>query len=267
VFSISLGDAFDTPGCDAYFDMNDVASCDVSGSVNSSVAGTYALSYEALMTDTSVQAIEVNVLVLSSYYTSLAGLEGQALLLAMRTLLTDTMIDLSYDMAITVLPISDADPLMTGQVMTVYDRMSVDATWDGGLTWNREHVWPQSKLGTASDSDLHNLKPALPSTNSSRGNAPYGEGVGEAGNNGGVFWPGEDDMGDIARIIFYMYARYGLDITESVIGALEMFEIWHDNDPVDSFETNRNDVIASYQENRNPFIDYPLFYELVFEAS
>ena len=33
---------------------------------------------------------------------------------------------------------------------------------------------------------------------------------------------------------------------------------WHRNDPVDSWEENRNDIIYySYQNNRNPFIDHP----------
>ena len=32
---------------------------------------------------------------------------------------------------------------------------------------------------------------------------------------------------------------------------------WHELDPVDDFELNRNDVIYSYQGNRNPFIDHP----------
>ncbi|MGB1430986.1 MAG: endonuclease, partial [Flavobacteriaceae bacterium] len=32
---------------------------------------------------------------------------------------------------------------------------------------------------------------------------------------------------------------------------------WHQLDPVDDFERNRNDVIYSYQGNRNPFIDHP----------
>jgi endonuclease I len=246
--------------------MDQVQSCDITGSVDTSTAGTYTITYEAVGHDSTVETVEVNVLVLSSYYDDLAGLDGDALLSAMRTLLTDTMTDLSYETAITVLPISDADPLMTGQVTTVYDRISVDATWDSGTTWNREHVWPQSKLGSASDSDIHNLKPAVPSTNSSRGNAPFGYGSGDAGLVGDAFWPGEDDMGDIARIIFYMYVRYGLEITESVIGPLDMFESWHENDPVDPFEINRNDVISTYQDNRNPFIDYPLFYDLIFEA-
>ncbi len=32
---------------------------------------------------------------------------------------------------------------------------------------------------------------------------------------------------------------------------------WHQQDPPDAFEINRNNVIYSYQNNRNPFIDHP----------
>jgi hypothetical protein len=35
-----------------------------------------------------------------------------------------------------------------------------------------------------------------------------------------------------------------------------MFE-WHEADPVDDFERDRNDAIYGYQDNRNPFIDHP----------
>ncbi len=34
--------------------------------------------------------------------------------------------------------------------------------------------------------------------------------------------------------------------------------LWHDNDPVDTIETQRNNVIyTDWQHNRNPFIDHP----------
>lgn len=32
--------------------------------------------------------------------------------------------------------------------------------------------------------------------------------------------------------------------------------IWHEEDPVDEFEIQRNNRIYEYQGNRNPFIDY-----------
>ena len=38
---------------------------------------------------------------------------------------------------------------------------------------------------------------------------------------------------------------------------------WHQQDPVDDPEIQRNDRIYYYQENRNPFIDHPEFVDLI----
>ena len=41
-------------------------------------------------------------------------------------------------------------------------------------------------------------------------------------------------------------------------GKLSVLLDWNNDDPVSSFEANRNDVIYDqYQHNRNPFIDHP----------
>jgi endonuclease I len=41
------------------------------------------------------------------------------------------------------------------------------------------------------------------------------------------------------------------------MGKLATLLKWHEQDPVDAFETRRNDMIYSkYQHNRNPFIDH-----------
>lgn len=38
----------------------------------------------------------------------------------------------------------------------------------------------------------------------------------------------------------------------------DVMRTWHANDPVDSYELDRNDEIyTNWQENRNPFIDHP----------
>jgi hypothetical protein len=42
-----------------------------------------------------------------------------------------------------------------------------------------------------------------------------------------------------------------------------MFLRWHLEDPVDSFESNRNNVLYGVQENRNPFIDHPELVERI----
>jgi endonuclease I len=74
--------------------------------------------------------------------------------------------------------------------------------------------------------------------------------------------------GDFSRSYFYLSTAYhnewaccdsvgvnGSDIKPWVEDTLRL---WHDLDPVDSFEADRNEDIYRYwQANRNPFIDHP----------
>ena len=39
---------------------------------------------------------------------------------------------------------------------------------------------------------------------------------------------------------------------------------WHELDPADDFEMNRNNIIYSWQMNRNPFIDLPDLVDYVY---
>ncbi len=170
---------------------------------------------------------------------------------------------------------ADRDPNNPSNVILVYLGTSVSGVWDGGATWNREHVWPQSLLGVSADnstvnmaSDLHNLKPANPSENSSRSNKWFGDTT-----TAYSYAPRTDVRGDIARILFYMAIRYNdtltlINITSGDPSVHQMGDLatllrWNLEDPVDTFEMNRNDVIESYQGNRNPFIDYPDFAYLI----
>ena len=91
--------------------------------------------------------------------------------------------------------------------------------------------------------------------------------------------------GDIARAMFYMDVRYAGDTSGEVdlqlveradvsmiqtgdpyMGILEVLLDWHESDPVDDIERNRNDYIFSKQLNRNPFIDHPEWVECIFVA-
>lgn len=98
--------------------------------------------------------------------------------------------------------------------------------------------------------------------------------------------------GDLARALFYMDVRYeggahgitghaepdlvltddvnqvletGVNAASGYMGRLSVLLAWHEEDPVDAIEMERNDVIASYQGNRNPFIDHPEWVSCVFE--
>ena len=186
-------------------------------------------------------------------------------------LLNDVNIDLWYDTlqemiqsytyvtygdARDILQDSDEDPNNQNNVLLIYNRASVLSIWDAGVTWNREHVWPRSKLpNSISEADLHLLRASNPSLNSSRGNLSFVDGEGEARIIGSGWYPGDEDKGDIARIVFYVMMMWETNI--NLIGNLDTFLKWHEEDPVDDFERQRNQVIYAYQRNRNPFIDYP----------
>jgi uncharacterized repeat protein (TIGR02543 family) len=198
----------------------------------------------------------------TGYYNSINNVTDANLKTALRILIS-SMITLTYTSTSNMLNVSDRNPNNHSQVILVYNRQIVSGTWDGGSTWNKEHVWPQSKLGTASVSDIHNLKPCNPSVNSTRGNLPFANGSGSNKTVTGGYYPGDADKGDIARILLYMNVRWNLIINTSSVGDLNMLLRWHMEDPVDDFERNRNDVLYGYQNNRNPFIDHPEFVERI----
>ncbi len=73
------------------------------------------------------------------------------------------------------------------------------------------------------------------------------------------FEPREDFKGNVARAAFYFYTIYRAEADEADPDFFETQRStlcdWHDLDPVDSLEWNRNQIIASYQDDKlNPFI-------------
>ena len=205
------------------------------------------------------------------YYDGADGLSGVDLrtFLRMRVNNGKTLVD--YGTARYVLDDTDRDPNNANNLILVYLGTSVSGVWDGGATWNREHVWPQSLLGVAAvnnvanaASDLQNLKPANPAENSSRSNK-YFDNV----TNAHTYNPRDAVKGDIARILMYMDLAYSnLNLVNTYpatyqMGKLDVLLQWHLQDPVDDFERNRNEIIFGYQNNRNPFIDHPEFVEKI----
>jgi len=96
-------------------------------------------------------------------------------------------------------------------------------------------------------------------------------------SSGTVFEPIDEYKGDLARIYFYMAARYYDKIAswqnngtaDNVLAGnsypvydewhLDLLLKWHSEDPVSQKEIDRNDACYDYQGNRNPFVDYPEF--------
>lgn len=164
----------------------------------------------------------------------------------------------------------------TTQISSFYSGKLVGPAWDSGSTWNREHVWPDSKGGDAkvsassrnNESDIMMLRPAPSSENSSRGNKAFGE-------SSGYYFPNlsntYDVRGDVARTVLYTYVCWGTEESavlnniwgiDGVIESLDVLLTWMEEDPVDTWEMGRNDSVESITKTRNVFVDYP---ELAFE--
>jgi hypothetical protein len=239
-------------------DFTSLLGVDIDG-VNLNVPGDYQVivylnNYLNVVTTYTIfvrNPIEIGVY--EGYYQSLNGLTGSAFTTALRQLITSR----------------GTATGSTSQVQSV-DRVgsSYYLIYDGmGPYGNREHTWPQSKLGTVKD-DLHNLRASNSTTNSNRGNLPFVEdGKTYTGNQpygkfSGGWYPGDEHIGDVARIILYISIRYNLNI--DVVGNLQTFLQWHEMDPVNDFERTRNDRIFGIQNNRNPFIDHPELVDIYF---
>ena len=189
-----------------------------------------------------------------------------------------------YDEARWILQYTDASLEDESKIYGVYDGELVNAKRDANHNWNREHLWPASRLPngrsyTKEGADLFNLRASYYRTNGSRSNKYYSE------NGDGGFYPiidgntDSDQRGDSARAIFYMafkYGNIGLEVVENPkgnvgyddhyykMGILSTLIERNEADPVDEFEMRRNERIYEFQGNRNPFVDRPELVDLFF---
>ena len=227
----------------------------------------------------------------SNTYDALATLEGDALLSALRALMTSTHKKVtSYndcrDMSVNT-DCQNGD----GSIVLLYTSKVVtrdDFIGSGSIGWNREHVWPKSLGGFGNEgagADLHHVRPDDVTTNAVRANLKYGNVTGGSeakgsslvgGASGGTynstyFEPHDDVKGDVARICLYVYVRYGGELSKcnritNVFESVDVLLDWCELDPVDTWEMGRNEVVAQIQGNRNVFIDYPELAFLLFGA-
>lgn len=141
-------------------------------------------------------------------------------------------------------------------------------------TWNREHVFPRS-LGTPNlgfenaGADVHALRAIDAAMNVLRSNRLFDAGEGNAQLTvRGLFYPGDEWKGDVARMMMFMYLRYPTQCVATNVGygstsyspnndMPDIFLEWNAEDPVSDFERARNEVAYDLQGNRNPFIDNP----------
>lgn len=227
----------------------------------------------------------------ATYYSSISNQTGTALQTQLRTIVNTGVTGVNYGNARFSAGVTDADPSTGGNIHLMYTRASVPATWDGGSTWNREHIWPDSRLGPGANdpsntytgiaSDQFNLRPCNPGVNTSHLNRNYGTPTSSGGygtQSGNYWYPGNTDAGDVARSAFYMATRWshlslvngnpGANISQ--MGDLNALLHYHYKDVPDTFERRRNHAIYGLaganspaiansfkQSNRNPFVDRP----------
>lgn len=139
-------------------------------------------------------------------------------------------------------------------------------------SFNREHVWPDSRGGGSVDNDIFMTRPTITAENSNRGNSSYVEGMCHSSNGWDPVTAFEKTMGvypgirgECARIIFYCaIANTNLKIVEGAdtsyknsIGDLDSLLRWNLSYSVNERERNRNEGGEHLQGNRNPFVDHP----------
>ena len=216
----------------------------------------------------------------AGYYNTATG-TGATLKSQLETIMTNGQIQKTYGDFRFSSALYDTDPNNANNILLVYNLASVSGTWDSGVTWNREHVWPQSRQpGSANNNATGNLgdpfalRPANPGVNSDRGSEPFGNfnTTGSFTNLGTFYFPGDTDKGDIARSLFYSATRYqstGLVLVNGFpsgnqMGDLQSLLRWHYTDPPSTFERRRNQMIFTKTNNRNAYIDRPEFVWSVF---
>jgi len=239
---------------------------------------------------------------LTQYYSTAYNTQGENL----RDKLNDIIkghTEFSYTSSSTdvwdILKETDKDPENPENVILFYSNVSVngDQEYNNGQGWTREHVWAKSRgdFGTSRGpgTDVHHLRPASLSINSSRNNRNFkdcidcnplvyqGSPSGATSTTEYTYEPNDNVKGDVARMIFYMALRYegengepDLEIIDYLLdkddkmpyhALLSTLLEWNVLDTVSNFEKNRNNIIYNdYQHNRNPFIDYPELAEYLY---
>src|SRR5690554_5749924 len=225
-----------------------------------------------------------------SYYNGIDfTLNGTALKAVLATRYNNTHTnELTYNQVWNALKIVDEIPDNSNQVIVLYGHPGVTSgkyarvrskNNNGGNSgqWNREHTYARS-LGTPNlesseaNEDAHHLRPTDVQLNNDRGNRKFAAGSGNSGPVGSNWYPGDEWKGDVARMMMYMYLRYGTQCLPVNVGngsinnidpkMIQLFLDWNAEDPVSPYEMNRNNYLSNTsnenaQGNRNPFIDNP----------
>jgi endonuclease I len=242
----------------------------------------------------------------ATYYTNANAADTASLRAAITTDISASHKQLTYSEVWTALTHTDEDPANASNIILLYSGFSIPKANNGSGSassnqnfWNREHSWAKShgfpETNQLGYTDIHHLRPTDVSMNSDRGNRDFDIGgtpnteAPENRSTADTWEPRDNVKGDVARMMFYMDVRYDAG-TESTMPDLILVDTegtatstlsdgtgelgklctlfdWHSQDPVDTFETDRNNSIYEYQGNRNPFIDHPEWVDSLYASS
>lgn len=256
-------------------------------------AGTYTVSLYVIDDEArdslhvKTGYITVNSTSIESYYASITETSGQALKTQLHNLIaTNTLTNYAASRAIMYSEIDN----INNSVTCVYSGLEVahpygTTTSPAGI--DCEHSYPQSWLFAyepetdydIARTDIHHLFPTKTEVNSSRSDLPFdnvnsvlnswSEASGYVSYRGTnidgetVFEVADQHKGNTARAMLYMNTRWNLPLSDDGsttglnIDMLPTLLQWHEADPVDQAEIDRNEGIYDYQGNRNPFVNHP----------
>ncbi len=131
--------------------------------------------------------------------------------------------------------------------------------WQNG---GRLHCRNSNKKFRQMEADMHNLVPAIGEINGDRSNYKFSMISGEPRVYGKPVnmeilsgerkaEPPEAVHGDIARTYFYMMDRYGMRISDQ---QMQLFIAWNNSDPVDKWESKKNQLVKDLQGDENKYI-------------
>ncbi|MCQ2771139.1 MAG: endonuclease [Clostridia bacterium] len=206
----------------------------------------------------------------ANYYSSCEGKEGSAL--QSELLSINAPKSTSYDWS--RYEACDEAENDSSSIICIYTRHNIKKnshvgsySWD---TWNREHVWTQTKYPN-SKTDNHNIFACEGEINNIRGNYSYAEVVHNSTTqvtvhdhltdcyfDNSYFEPCDDAKGEIARSVMYGTVMYSYRMTD-IAKNIETMLKWHLEHPVSNRDVYRNNTAYKLQGNRNPFVDEPSY--------